>query len=67
MLPSPLTQFCIGVGPCLGAALGAAVYKILLLANYHEVNPGQDDDGLSIVRYEINHRGAAHGLADENV
>jgi len=62
-----LTQLRIGVGPALGASLGAAVYKILLLANYQTVNPGQDDDGLSIVRYEISHKGTTPMLADESV
>jgi len=62
-----LTQFCIGLGPVLGASLGAGVYKILLLANYQTVNPGQDDDGLSIVRYEITHEGTTSRLADESV
>lgn len=78
--PCPLTQFRIGVGPALGAALGAAVYKILLLANYKALNPGQDDDGLSVVRCEIDRKGkfreiqvisgpsgAPSKLADENV
>ncbi|PWW71958.1 aquaporin-like protein [Tuber magnatum] len=45
------------VGPALGAALGAAVYKILLLVNYKTLNPGQDDDGLSVVRCEFTPKG----------
>ena len=63
--PRPLTQFPIGVGPGLGAALGAAVYKILLLVNYKTLNPGQDDDGLSVVRCEIGRKGKYREAQDD--
>lgn len=36
-----------GLGPVLGATLAAGVYKFLLFANYHTVNPGQDGAGLA--------------------
>ncbi|KAG0643642.1 aquaporin-like protein [Tuber brumale] len=49
----PSYHWIYWVGPCLGAALGAGVYKFLLLVNYETLHPGQDDDGLSIVRYEV--------------
>ncbi|CAZ85681.1 unnamed protein product [Tuber melanosporum] len=49
----PSYHWIYWVGPCLGAALGAGVYKILLLVNYETLHPGQDDDGLSIIRCEV--------------
>lgn len=33
----------------MGACLAAGVYKILLLADYKTINPGQDEDGLTSV------------------
>ncbi|RPA97990.1 aquaporin-like protein [Choiromyces venosus 120613-1] len=53
----PSYHWIYWVGPALGAALGALVYKILLFVNYKTLNPGQDDDGLGIVRCEIDRKG----------
>ena len=38
-----------GLGPVLGASLATAVYTILKMANYEEVNAGQDSDGTAPV------------------
>jgi len=54
------------VGPGLGAALGAAVYKFLLLVNYKTLNPGQDDDGLAVVRCEVGRGGRSGETYDES-
>ncbi|CUS14675.1 unnamed protein product [Tuber aestivum] len=55
------------VGPALGAALGAAVYKILLLVDYKTLNPGQDSDGLPIVRCEYGPKGKFRGAQEGQV
>lgn len=34
------------MGPIAGAAAAAGIYKLLLVANYQNANPGQDADGL---------------------
>ncbi|KAG0643829.1 aquaporin-like protein [Tuber brumale] len=54
------------VGPGLGAALGAGVYKFLLLVDYKTLNPGQDDDGLSVVRCEVGGGGRSRDAYDES-
>ena len=41
---SPVLVNPLGVGPGLGALLASAVYKVLKLLKYHEVNGTQDRD-----------------------
>lgn len=45
----PSYHWIYWLGPVMGACLAAGVYKILLLADYKTINPGQDEDGLTSV------------------
>jgi hypothetical protein len=39
----------VGIGPFLGAAVAAGIYKALLVVDYRSANPGQDADEDAVV------------------
>jgi aquaporin related protein len=45
---NPRANAVVGVGPILGAAASAGIYKLLLVADYTSANPGQDSDGATV-------------------